>query len=364
MWLTLLGHKADVIVSSLSRTVSWQPMDLSNDQIGHYRGKTMTRLKNLTAATGLMLLGLVMQGSAVAQNYPAKTVRVLVPFATGSATDTLGRLVLQEFQATIGGTYIAENKPGANGMIAAEEVARAAPDGYTLFLTSNSTQHVNPGLYKNLRYDPRKDFTPIAQLMRSYYALIVNNNVPAKSVAELIAIGKADPKRLSYAMFNGMSLITAELFKVQAGIGLQQVLYKASATAYIDLQRGDIPMMFADSLNSIPLINAGKVRALAVSGEKRADLLPNVPTMQEAGFPGFVVEGWVGLLGPARMDPNIVKKLNDTIVNAMNNKGLADRIKGMGFMPVISTAQQFSEFHDAESVRWAAYMKSAKIEPQ
>jgi tripartite-type tricarboxylate transporter receptor subunit TctC len=324
----------------------------------------MTRLKNIAATAGLILFGLAMQDSAVAQNYPTKIVRVLIPFASGSASDTLGRMVLQEFQAAIGGAYIAENKPGANGMIAAEEVARAAPDGYTLFFTSNSTQHVNPGLFKNLRYDPRKDYTPIAQLMRSYYTLIVNNNVPAKSVAELVAIGKADPKRLSYAMFNGMSLITSELFKVQAGIEVRQVSYKASSTAYIDLQRGDIPMMFADSLNSTPLINAGKVRALAVSGEKRADLLPNVPTMQEVGFPGFVVEGWVGLLGPARMDPNLVKKLNDIIINAMNNKGLADRIKAMGFMPVTSTAQQFGEFHDAESVRWAAYMKTAKIEPQ
>jgi tripartite-type tricarboxylate transporter receptor subunit TctC len=326
--------------------------------------ETMTQLKNIAAAACFILLGLVMQDSAVAQNYPAKIVRVLIPFAPGSASDTLGRLVLQEFQAVLGGTYVAENKTGANGMIAAEEVARSAPDGYTLFFTSNSTQHVNPGLFKNLRYDPRKDFTPIAQLMRSYYTLIVNNNVPAKSVAELVAIGKADPKRLSYAMFNGMSLITSELFKVQAGIEVGQVSYKASSTAYIDLQRGDIPMMFADSLNSTPLINAGKVRALAVSGGKRATLLPNVPTMQEVGFPGFVVEGWVGLLGPARMDPNLVKKLNEIITNAMNNKGLADRIKAMGFMPVTSTAQQFGEFHDTESVRWAAFMKSAKIEPQ
>src|SRR5436305_2829687 len=229
--------------------------------------------------------------------YPTRTITLVLPFAAGSGTDTTTRIISKELGTALGVGMVIDNKPGANGMIAATYVARAAPDGYTLFVTTNTTHSANPFLLKTLTYDPVKDFTPIARTGDLPFMLVVNPDLPAKSVAELVAYGKANSGKLTYASGSSSSIVSGATSAYNAGIDLLHVPYKSSPPALNDVIGGRITMMFIDVLTGLPHVNGGALRALAVTTKDRSALLPQLPSMQEAAVPEFDITSWQGYFG-------------------------------------------------------------------
>ena len=249
---------------------------------------SLTQRLRAAAVFALVSAGLVSAASAQTA-YPNRTITLVLPFAAGSGTDTTTRIISQHLGAALGVGIVIDNKPGANGMIAATYVARAAPDGYTLFVTTNTTHSANPFLLKTLTYDPVKDFTPIARTGDLPFMLVVNPDLPAKSVAELVAYGKANPGKLTYASGSSSSIVSGATFAHNAGIDMLHVPYKSSPPALNDVIGGQVPIFFGNMASSLPHVKAGKLRALAITGSKRSDALPDAPTMVEAGLPDYEV---------------------------------------------------------------------------
>src|SRR5438128_334890 len=247
------------------------------------------------ALAALPLAAALMSGAALAQQaYPTRTITLVLPFAAGSGTDTTTRIISQHLGAALGVGIVVDNKPGANGMIAATYVARAAPDGYTLFVTTNTTHSANPFLLKALTYDPVKDFTPIARTGDLPFMLVINPELPVKSVAELVAYGKANPGKLTYACGSSSSIVSGATFAHNAGIDMLHVPYKSSPPALNDVIGGRISMIFIDVLTGLPHVKGNALRALAVTTKERSPLLPELPSMQEAGVPDFDITSWQG----------------------------------------------------------------------
>ena len=301
---------------------------------------------------------------SLAQPYPSKAVRVVVPFAPGAATDSLARLMASELQQALGSVFLVENRAGANGVIAAEFVARAAPDGYTLFVATNTTQAANPSLYRKLPYDPLGDFTPVSRLTSSQFILVVHPGVAAKSVQEWVALVRAQPGRLSYATSNSASLVAMEWLRISAGLEIAGVAYRSNTTALADLMGGRLQAMFADQANAVPAIKAGRLRALAVSGQQRTKLLPELPTMQEAGIEGFALNTWAGVFAPARLSPSIVERLNAVITAALRKPGVIERLAGLGYEAVGSTPEELASFNKSEVEVWRRAVTAAKVEAE
>src|SRR5216110_2369214 len=268
------------------------------------------RYRHVAAVAPLMLATIA---TAAAQApYPNRNITLVLPFAAGSGTDTTTRLIGKELGTALGVGMVVDNKAGANGSIDASYVARSAPDGYTLFVTTNTTHSANPYLLKNMSYDPMKDFTPIARTGDLPFMLVIHPDIPANSVAELIALAKKDPGKYSYASGSSSAIVSGATFARLAGIDLLHVPYKSSPPALTDLMAGRTSMMFIDVLTGLPHVKAGALRALAVTTKQKSALLPHLPTM-DATVKGFDITSWQGYLGPANLPKDMVVKLNAEI---------------------------------------------------
>jgi len=321
----------------------------------------MSRLCRLVV-TVLMTAGAA--ASAVAQPYPARPVTILTPFAAGSATDTAARLIGKYLQEALGQPFVIENRAGAGGMLAAEAVARAKPDGYTLLLTSNSTHSAAPGLFKSVPYDPIKDFTPIARIGSFPSFVGVNPDLPVKSMAELVAYAKANPGKLSAGYGNSTGQITIETMKRRLNLDVLPVAYRSNPTAITDLIAGHIQMMVPDFSTGIPQVKAGTIRALAVLTKQRDATLPDVPTLDETVMPGYDLLAWTGMFGPAGMPPGIVDTLAGPIEKTLASAEVRDRFRDVGVEIFWTGPQGFADYVKAELVKWTTLIKAAGIEPE
>ena len=309
------------------------------------------------------LLGAV-TALAHAQSYPSKVVSFVVPFAAGSATDQLARALGQEVSNEAKQPVIVDNKAGANGFIAAQFVAKAAPDGHTVFITTNTTQSANEHLFKKLPYDPVKDFAPVAALGRGGNILIVHPSVPAKSVAELIKLAKAQPGKLSFGSGSSSSRVAGELFKQMSHTDILHVPYKSNPQAVTDLLGGQIDLMITDTATGLPQIKGGKLRALGVSTLKRSALLPDVPTIDEAGVKGYEMSYWFAAYVPAKTPPAVVKRLHDLLAAATKSPSAKQFYESSGTDPLVSTPEELTRFQAAESQKWGRIIKAAAIQPE
>ena len=311
----------------------------------------------------LLSLLIFAASSVCAQTYPNKPVKIVVPFGAGSATDTVARQVGQLLSEALGQQFIVDNKPGANGSIGAEFVAKAAPDGYTLIMSTNTPHAANPSLMKKINYDPVKDFAPIARVANIPFVLVTNNEVPAKSLVELIALVKQTPGKYSYASGSSGSIISGAALASGTKIDLLHVPYKSIPPGLTDVIGGQVSMIFADLVTGLPQIKAGKVQALAVTSAEASALLPNVPPMASV-VNGFELVAWFALFGPAGTPPDIVKKLNAETVKALARQDIRDRLAASGLTVQTSTAEQLAAFQKTEIVKWATMVKDAGIQPE
>ena len=261
----------------------------------------------------------VVASAATAQPYPAKPITIVVPFAPGSGTDSITRIIAQYLQNALGQSVVVENKVGASGVIAATHVARSAPDGYTLLMATNSTHSANPHLFKKLDYDPVKDFAPVARIGSYVFMLVVNKDVPAKTLQELVAYAKANPGKLSYASGNTTGIVAGETFKSKAGVDILHVPYKSTPPAINDVLGGRISMIVIDMAPGLEHVRAGNFRALAVTTKERSKLLPDLPSLAEAGIPGYDVTSYAALFAPAGTPKEIVDRLNAEVRKIIDN---------------------------------------------
>ncbi|MCA1458329.1 tripartite tricarboxylate transporter substrate binding protein [Bradyrhizobium sp. BRP22] len=313
------------------------------------------------ASMGLALLS----GAAAAQapGYPNRNITLVLPFAAGSGTDTTTRLISKELGVALGVPMVIENKAGANGSIAANYVARSAPDGYTLFVTTNTTHSANPYLLKSMSYDPIKDFTPIARTGDLPFMLVINPDIPANSVAELIALAKKEPGKYSYASGSSSAIVSGATFARLAGIDLLHVPYKSSPPALTDVIAGRVSMMFVDVPTGLPHVNAKALKALAVTTKRRSALLPELPTMDDT-VKGFDITSWQGYLGPANMPRDIVVKLNAEIRKVIERPDIKSQLAERGMEAFSGTSEEFDAFLKEQLVLWERLITDAGIEKQ
>jgi len=293
--------------------------------------------------------------------YPSKPIRLVVPFPPGGATDILAREVAKHLTDAWGQSVVVDNRPGAGGNIGSELVAKAAPDGYTLEMGTVGTHAINASLYSKMPYDHIKDFVPVILVAGVPNVLEVNPSLPVNSVQELIAYAKANPNKLNFASSGaGTSIhLSGELFKVMAGVQMTHVPYKGSAPALADLIGGQVQLMFDNLPPSLPQIKAGKLRALAVTSAARAPALPDVPTVAEAGLPGFEASSWFGLLAPAGTPPAIVTKLNAEIAKWLTSPEAKEKLASVGANIAGGTPEDFARHIQAETAKWAKVVKES-----
>ena len=317
----------------------------------------MRSIIRTTTAAALITLATLAHGQA----WPSKPIKWVVPFAPGGTTDILARTVGEKLALALGQPVIIENKPGAGGGLGAEFTAKAAPDGYTIMGGTISTHAINASLYKNLPYDPVKDFVAITLIARVPNMLVINPDVPAKDVKELIALLKANPNKYSFASSgNGTSQhLSGELFKAMSGTEMQHIPYKGSPPALQDVMGGQVTMTFDNITTAWPLAKSGKLRALAVTTAKRSSVAPDVPTLAESGLPGFEVGSWQGVFAPAATPPEIVKRLNAEIVKILNLPDVKEKLVLLGAEPVGNSSEEFSAMVKAEVVKWADVVKKS-----
>ena len=301
---------------------------------------------------------------AAAQEYPARAVTVVVPFGPGSATDATARLIANALQEAFGRPFIVENKAGGGGLIAANAVAHATPDGYTLLVTTNSTHSAAPGLFKSVPYDPIKDFTPIARIGSFPSFLGVNPELPIKSMAELVAYAKQNPGKLTYGHGNSTGQIVGEALKHRTGIDMVRVAYRSVPAGMTDLIAGHIGVMIPDFGNGLPQMQAQKIRALAVLTEARSSRLPDLPTLNETVMPGFDILAWVGMFAPAGLPPSIAEKLAGALQKILANPDLKARFIVAGAETFYSGPKEFDGYVRSELVKWTSLIKEAGIEPE
>lgn len=298
---------------------------------------------------------------AYAADYPNKPIRIVVPFAAGGTTDFLARAIAQDLGTSMGTTVVVDNRPGAGGNIGSDLVAKSVPDGYTLLLGTVGTHAINASLYKKMPYDTVKDFAPISLVASVPNILAVHPSVPAKSVKELIALAKAKPGVLAFASSgNGSSIhLSGELFKSMTDVDMVHVPYKGSGPALTDLVGGQVQLMFDNMPSSFPHVKAGRLRALAVTSPKRSPAAPDVPTIAEAGVPGYESVAWFGILAPAGTPPEIVKKLNTEIAKTLKSPEVMTRLASQGAEPVSNTPEQFAAYIKSEMTKWAKVVKTS-----
>ena len=317
------------------------------------------RIRLNWAGLCVAVAGLLSVCSVLAQAYPSKSIRLVVPFPPGGAVDFYARAVQPALAEALGQPVVIDNKAGASGMLGAGIVAQSAPDGYTLLLGNIASLAINVGIYDKMPYDPRRDFTHIVRTVDVNYVLVVHPSLPVKTFGELVQYAKANPGKLSYGSAGSGSLphLGTELLKAQAGIDLVHVPYKGGGPMVTDALGGQIQVVLGDQANLMPHVQTGRLRALAVATTKRSANAANIPTIAESGLPGYDATAWQGLVGPAGMNAEVVKKINEAFNKVMVTPALRDKLIAGGLDPMGGTPAQFSRFIDSEITKWTKIAK-------
>ena len=321
-------------------------------------------MKRLVLFSLLVALDAAPISDALAQAaYPNKPIRIVVPYSTGGAPDILARLIGQKLGAALGQSTVIDNKPGAGGNLGADAVAKAPPDGYTLLMTTTATQSINQSLYASMPYDGIKDFTPVSLVAYTPVMLVVANEVPAKSVRDLVAHAKANPGKLTYASAGAGTVqhMAGAMFNGLAGVDTVHVPYKGSGQVMPDLVAGRVSMMFNSVAAVIPMVRDGKLRALGVSGAKRSGAAPDVPTIAEAGLPGFEASAWYAVFAPAGLPRDITQRLNAEIAKIIATPELRERFATLGLDPATSTSEELGRAVQEDAAKWARVIKANHI---
>lgn len=321
----------------------------------------MTNIRKALMLGGLCIASLF-SGLTQAQTYPTKTITIVVPTAAGGANDAMARIIAQGLGQKLGQPVIVENKPGANGAIASEYVARAVPDGHTILFGYIATHGINPALQR-LKYDPIADFEPIGMVANSPTLLVVTNSLPVNNAKELVTLLKAKPDSISYASAGKGTAphLAAELFQINTGTEMLHVPYKGSAPAIVDTIGGTTQVMFPSLFTAYPQVAGGKLKALGIAGEKRSPVLPNVPTLKEQGIPNMNVTQWYALFAPAKTPKPIITRLNKELNLTLNDKSNEKKIEDQGAEVETGTPEQLKNLVQKEVVRWKKLVDSAKI---
>ena len=302
--------------------------------------------------------------AANAQSYPSKPITFVVPFGPGSGSDLIARIIGQRLAAAHGQSVIVENKPGANGAIAAVQVARSTPDGYTIFLASNTPMSAAPSLNKTISYDPIKDFIALCRIGSFTQLLLVHPDIPAKSIQELVAYAKANPGKLSFASANASSVVAGETLKRTAGLDLLHVPYRSSVPAVQDVLGGRVSMLFTDMATGLPHHRSGALRGLATTRLQRSALVQELPTLDESGVKGFDMDSWAAFFLPANTPREIVTRLNTELRKIIDNPEVKAQIAATGFEAFSSSPEELDAFNKAQLVKWTKMIKDAGIQPE
>jgi tripartite-type tricarboxylate transporter receptor subunit TctC len=302
---------------------------------------------------------------AGAQPYPSKPVRIVIPFTAGSATDIVARAIAEELRGALGQPVVVESKPGASAQIGAEFVARSAPDGYTLFLTTNTSHSANPHLFAKLPYDPIRDFTPIGRISFFPFVIAVDAKLPIRTPAELVAYAKANPGKLSYAYGNSTGQVAGAALNNLMRLGAQPIAYKSTPQALTDVVGGEVAFMFVDLASSQQHLKAQRLRAIAVSTERRSQRAPELPTLGESlGLQGFDLSAWVGLFGPAGVPPDVVARLSDALQRIVESKAMHDKLESLGGETAPAGAAEFDAYVRRQLEVWGQKVRDAGIAPE
>ena len=318
----------------------------------------MTRFITLTFIGAAFALAASLAHS---QAFPAKPIRLICPFPPAGAVDIASRAIANELSKVLGQTVTVDNRPGAGGNIGGAEAARAAPDGYTIFMTTSGINAINPALYSKMPFDPNKDLLPVSALVSLSNVLVLHPSVKANSLADVIALAKAEPGKMTYASSgSGTSIhMSGEMFKYLTKVDILHIPYKGSAPAVTDLLGGQVMMMFDNIPSALPHIKAGKLRALATTGARRDPLLPELPTVAEAGVAGYESGVWFGLTVPAGTPRDVIAKLNDAAVKGTKSADFIKRLSELGYSMIGSTPEQMTEMNKAEISRWGPIVKAS-----
>jgi tripartite-type tricarboxylate transporter receptor subunit TctC len=315
------------------------------------------------AALLLALATPVLATPAVADDYPSRSIRLVVPYAPGGGADSVARIVARRVSESIGQPIVVENRGGAGAILGTDLVAKAAPDGYMLLLGQSGPISINPAVYKTLPYDPVKDFAPITMTTAYPYILVVNAELSAKTLQEFVALAKSKPGAMNYGStgVGAANHLVAELFNSKAGLKMTHVPYRGTALAVADLIGGQLSMVFGDPISVLPHIKSGKLRALAVTSLERSSVAPEVPTVVESGYPGFEALAWHGILAPAKTPPAVIKKLNAEIVKALADPETSKLLTNQAMQTVGNTPEAFAAFIQKDIATWKAVAADAKV---
>ncbi len=324
--------------------------------------KQLSALCALSALAGFAPATLVM--AQTANDYPTKLITLVIPFPAGSGTDAVGRIMAAELGKKLGQQVIVENKPGGNATIGAQLVARAQPDGYTLILSTNTAHSAAPWLMKSISYDPIKDFTPIARGGNLPFILVVNPKLPIHSVQELVNYAKKNPGKLNFASGNSTGIVGGATLAARTGIDIVHVPYKGTPQAMTDVVGGQVDMMFTDVASGMPFVKSGQMRALAVSTATRSAIVPELPSMSEAGIKDFDLNSWNGYLGPAGLPQEIVMKVNTAINQIVSDPATKDKLASLGFDAFSGSKEDFANFVRQQLVLWQGLIQDAHIKPE
>ncbi|WP_108428602.1 tripartite tricarboxylate transporter substrate binding protein [Limnohabitans sp. Hippo3] len=324
----------------------------------------MKRLRIASLLSAALGLGLV-ASQALAQAYPNKPIKAVVPFAAGSATDQIGRAFAQKMSEVLGQPVVVDNRAGVNGMLGADAVAKSAPDGYTILIGTNSTNAALKSLMKKLPYDQDTAFAPVAYMGSVPLIVAVNNDVPAKTLKEFVDLAKSKPTQVTFASASTSQLVSSEMLASMAGIQMTNVPYKSGPAAMTDLIGGQVNMFTADFAVMLPQVKAGKIRGLAVTSTQRSKAIPELPTVNEAlGLKDYELIAYFAVFAPAGTPPDIVNKLNAAVNAAANDKTILERFSALGFETAPASPEALAQRSKAETAKWAKAIRDAKIEPQ
>jgi putative tricarboxylic transport membrane protein len=314
-------------------------------------------------AMALALAGPWAADAALADDYPSRSIRIVVPYAPGGGADTVARIVAKRVGETIGQTIVIENRGGAGSIIGTEMVAKAEADGYTLLLGQSGPISINPAVYKDLRYDPERDFAPVTMTTAYPYILVVNAKLPVRSLQDFVALAKSKPGAMNYGTtgIGAANHLVTELFNGKAGLKMAHIPYRGTALAVADLVGEQVTVVFGDPISVLPHIQAGTLRALAVTSTQRAPVAPDVPTVAESGYPGFDAIAWHGILAPAKTPPAVVKKLNAEIVSALQHPETKDLLVKQAMQTVGNTPEEFAAFIKKDIAIWKAVAAEADV---
>jgi tripartite-type tricarboxylate transporter receptor subunit TctC len=301
--------------------------------------------------------------SSLADDYPSRPIRIVVPYAPGGGADSVARVVAKRVSETIGQPIVIENRGGAGSIIGTELVAKAEGDGYTLLLGQSGPISINPAVYQDLRYDPVKDFAPITMTTAYPYILAVNAKLPVKSLQELVALARSKPGSMNYGTtgIGAANHLVTELFSSKAGLKMTHIPYRGTALAVADLIGGQVDVVFSDPISVLPHIQAGTLRALAVTSRERSPVVPEVPTIAESGYPGFDAIAWHGILAPAGTPPNVIKRLNSEIVSALQHAETKTLLVNQAMQTVGNSPEEFAAFIKQDIAVWKAVAKEADV---